>query len=194
MRSNTLNPHYRVGCNTMAAAIIVEESNNAKQGVIFQISQGKTLRTMCGLTMHDALGEISKPSRAVKPSEWILHDNLRFMGQKADNTATYYGLVPKINGVERPDLAIMSDSTGIFSVTHYADDKDEDGELLELNDALREAVQKANEQTLAEGGEWEDWWNTLAKLIKGKAIGCLTYRGRRYDNKKVYYGTEMVLY
>ena len=178
----------------MASAIIAAESNNNKVGATFQISQSKTLRTMCGLTNNDALGEISKPSKKVTPTEWVLHDDLRFMGQDPKNTSTYYGLVPKIKGVERPDLAIMSDNTGAVSVTHYADDKDEDGEMLPLEDALREAVQKANEQTLAEGGSWEDWWTTLADLIKGKSIGCFTYRGRRYDNKKVYYGTEMVLY
>lgn len=178
----------------MASAIIANEANNNKADKAFSLSQGKTLRTMCGLTNFDALGEISKPSKAVKPTKWEVHDDLQFVGQKSDNDATYFGLVPIIDGNERPDLAIMADNIQKVSVTHYADDKDEVGELLPIDDILRSAVLECNSETLASKGTWGDWWELLAKKLKGKSIGCFTYRGRRFDNEKIYYGTEMVLY
>ena len=178
----------------MASAIIANESNNNKIDKAFTLSQGKTLRTMCGLSAFDALGEISKPSRAVKPTKWEVHDDLRFMGQKDDNDSTYFGLVPIIDGNERPDLAIMSDNIQKVSVCHFADDKAEEGDMLPIDDVLRSAVLECNSEILASRGTWGEWWELLAKKLKGKSIGCFTYRGRRFDNNKIYYGTEMVLY
>lgn len=195
MRSNTLNPHYRVGCYTMAAAIVAATANNSNIDKSFVIGQGEVLRTMCGVREGD--GEMHKPKRAIKPTEWVLHDDLQYVGQKKDNDKTYYGLVPVIGGVERTDLAIMRDNTRTTYVEHYpqVDGKlSDESDIIEIDDKLRKAVQTANEKTLAEGGTWEDWWNTLADEIKGSSIGCLTYTGRRYDNKKPYQGTELTLY
>lgn len=183
--------------NDMAAAIITNESNNRNEGATFVISQSETLRTICKLGNADGDGEIHKPEKDITPSEWVLHSDLRYMGQKSDNDNTYFGLVPKINGVERPDLAIMRDATKTTYIDHY---KKVDGvvadesETLEIDDALRTAVREANDETLAKGESWDFWWSTLAAKIKGKSIGCLTYIGRRYDNKKPYQGTEIVLY
>lgn len=179
----------------MAAAIIAAESNNRNEGKAFVISQSEVLRTICGVRVSD--GEIHEPKKAIKPTKWVLHDDLRFVGQKADNENTYYGLVPMIGKTERPDLAIMRDSCRLTSVEHYTTDKDgnlsEEGTLITIDDKLREAVQTANEKTLASGGTWEDWWLTLSEEIKGCSIGCLTYKGRRYDNQKPYDGCEIVL-
>jgi hypothetical protein len=178
----------------MAAAIIVGEANNSKIDKGFTLSQSKTLRTLCGLSNFDALAEIAKPKTAIKPTKWEVHDDLQFVGQKEDNDSTYFGLVPVIGGNERPDLAIMSDTIQKVSVMHYNDEKDETGEMIQIDDALRTAVLECNTEIMASRGTWGEWWELLAKKLKGKSIGCLTYRGRRYDNGKVYYGTEMVLY
>ena len=162
---------------------------------MFVISQSEVLRTLCGVRTSD--GEIHEPKRAIKPTKWELHDDLRFVGQKSDNNSTYYGLVPVIGGVERPDLAIMRDSCRTTAVEHYPVDKSgniaEEGTIIPIEDKLREAVQTANDKTLKEGGTWEDWWTTLANEIKGCSIGCLTYKGRRYDNQKPFEGVEIVL-
>lgn len=179
----------------MAAAIVAAESNNNNVDKAFVIGQGEVLRTMCGVREGD--GEIHKPKKAIKPTEWVLHDDLQYVGQKKDNDKTYYGLVPVVGGVERTDLAIMRDNTRTTYVEHYpqVDGKvGEDSEIVEIDDKLRKAVQTANEKTLAEGGTWGDWWTTLADEISGCSIGCLTYTGRRYDNKKPYQGTELILY
>lgn len=179
----------------MASAIITNESNNKNEGKMFTISQSEVLRTLCGVRTSD--GEIHTPKKAIKPSKWVLHDDLRFVGQKADNDSTYYGLVPVIGGVERPDLAIMRDSCRLTAVEHYTTDKDgnlsEEGQIIPVEDKLRTAVQIANDKTLKEGGTWFEWWEHLANEIKGCSIGCLTYKGRRYDNQKPYDGVELIL-
>lgn len=181
----------------MAAAIITNNANNNNSGKTFAISQGETLRAICKLSLNESDGEVHKPATAITPSEWVLHSDLRYMGQKSDNENTYFGLVPKINGVERPDLAIMRDATKTTYVEHHAKTDGvvaDNAEVVEINDALRTAVREANDETLSKGESWDFWWTTLSNKIKGKSIGCLTYIGRRYDNQKPYHGTEIVLY